>query len=371
MLPTVNRLITRRNWLKWLSVAPVLAACNASTANTPDTAVDSVEGAQPVLASAGANRVTDPTLAPTRVLSTPAPVASALQLLMIEAQRQQTYPGSDISIERSLPPGPSYDRFVVSYRSEGLKIYALMTVPRGDKPAGGWPVIVFNHGYIPPDDYRTTERYVSYVDGFAHHGYIVFKSDYRGHGNSEGKPRSYGYPDFTTDVLNAVASLKNHPQAAPGRIGMWGHSMGGYLTLRAMVISKDIRAGNIWAGVVGSYEEIADLWFSRQVNPVAEDGRSWREAFFAQHGSPAQNPDFWNAISATSYLKDLSGPLQLHHAFEDTDVPIEMSRQLIKRAQAAKQVADLTEYKNDNHNISVNFEKAMAQSLSFFQQHLA
>ena len=78
-----------------------------------------------------------------------------------------------------------------------------------DMPATGWPVIIFNHGYIPPEQYRTTERYVAYVDGFARNGYIVFRSDYRGHGNSEGEATGgYGTPAYTVDVLNAVAAVK-------------------------------------------------------------------------------------------------------------------------------------------------------------------
>jgi len=43
----------------------------------------------------------------------------------------------------------------------------------------GWPVIMFNHGYIEPEKYRSTERYMDYVDYFAKNGYIVFRSDYR------------------------------------------------------------------------------------------------------------------------------------------------------------------------------------------------
>ena len=51
------------------------------------------------------------------------------------------------------------------------------------------PVIIFNHGYIPPDVYRTTERYVAYVDLIARSGYIVLRSDYRGHDRSEAEAR--------------------------------------------------------------------------------------------------------------------------------------------------------------------------------------
>jgi len=110
-----------------------------------------------------------------------------LHPLSIEYLREQSYPGSEITIEQVLPSGSNYDQYIASYKSDGLKIYALLTVPQGTKPKNGWPVIIFNHGYIPPSQYRTTERYTAYVDAFAGNGYIVFKSDYRGHGNSEGR----------------------------------------------------------------------------------------------------------------------------------------------------------------------------------------
>ena len=127
-----------------------------------------------------------PTAIPTPITPpTPPPFdfgEDELNPLMIEVMRQQEYPGSKIVIEETLAPGTNYNRYVASYQSEENKIFALLTVPRGTKPATGWPVIIFNHGYIPPAIYRTTERYVAYVDAFARNGYIVLKSDYRGHG---------------------------------------------------------------------------------------------------------------------------------------------------------------------------------------------
>jgi len=127
----------------------------------------------------------------------------------ILAQRQTPYPGSEITIEETLEPGANYSRYIASYQSEGLKIYALLTVPYGDTPETGWPAIVFNHGYIPPNVYRTTERYIAYVDSLASHGYIVFRIDYRGHDRSEGTATgAYGHPGYTVDVLNAVAGVE-------------------------------------------------------------------------------------------------------------------------------------------------------------------
>src|SRR5919106_730525 len=219
----------------------------------------------------------------------PAASGPILHPLQIEAMRAREYPGSDIVIETELDPGVNYRRFYVSYLSEGLKIYALMTVPNGEKPSTGWPVIIFNHGFIPPDVYRTTARYVAYVDLIARSGYIVFRSDYRGHDRSEGEANgAYSSPDYTVDVLNAVASMKRYPDADPNRIGMWGHSMGGYITLRSMVVTSDIRAGVIWAGVVGSYPEMLARWRRGSgASPTSTPSpRSWRFSLVQEYGSP-------------------------------------------------------------------------------------
>jgi len=281
--------------------------------------------------------------------------------------------GSSIIIEETLPPGTNYDRFIVSYLSEGYKIYALLTVPKADPPpAGGWPVIVFNHGYIPPREYRTTERYVAYVDGFARSGYIVFKPDYRGHGNSEGEAiGAYGSNAYTIDVLNAVSSIKKYKDANPEKIGMWGHSLGGYLTLRNMVIRRDIKAGVIWAGVVASYPDLLTRWRRGSPPPSLPTGaRRWRQLLTEKYGSPEQNPAFWSSISANSYLSDISGPLQLHHGTADASVPLEFSEKLASQLKEAGKEVELFTYSGDDHNLSNYFNMAMQRSVEFFNKYL-
>jgi dipeptidyl aminopeptidase/acylaminoacyl peptidase len=305
----------------------------------------------------------------------PARAAEDLHPLTIESMRQRAYPGSDLVIEQTLAPGRNYDRYYVSYLSEGLKIYALLTVPRGQKPATGWPVVVFNHGYIPPDVYKTTERYIAYVDAFARNGYIVLRSDYRGHDQSEGEARgAYGSPDYVVDVLNAVASVKRYKDADPNRIGMWGHSMGGYITLRSMVINKDIKAGVIWAGVVASYADLIERWRRNNTNatptPSPNSSRRWRQTLQEQFGTPAENPAFYASISANAYLKDLSGPVQLHHGTADSSVPYEFSVTLDQQIKDAGGSVELLTYRNDNHNISNNLSAALRQSVQFFDKHV-
>ena len=291
--------------------------------------------------------------------------------LMIEVMRNRRYPGSEITIEQTLAAGSNYNRYIASYRSEGLKIYALLTIPRGARPASGWPVIVFNHGYIPPEQYRTTERYVAYVDYFARAGYIVFRPDYRGHGSSEGVATGgYGTPDYTVDVLNAVSSLKRYPGVDRERIGMWGHSMGGHITLRAMVTTDDIRAGVIWGGVVASYEDMMYNWRRPVPVTVPQRARRWRQDLIERFGTPQQNAAFWNSISPISYVADASGPIQLHHGTQDESVPLEFSASLYAALQEAGVPSAFYQYAGDNHNISANFRVAMQRSLAFFDQYV-
>ena len=360
----MNRLKTYQLFLGILILTLNACATTAASSSTPTIVPTSTNTPTPTA-----------TLIPTATqTSTPIPTPTPIpHPLEIEAMRAREYPGSDIVIEQELDPGVNYKRYYVSYLSEGLKIYALMTVPNGEIPATGWPVIIFNHGYIPPDVYVTTERYVAYVDLIARSGYIVFRSDYRGHDRSEGEARgAYSSPDYTIDVLNAVASMKRYPDADPNRIGMWGHSMGGYITLRSMVITDDIKAGVIWAGVVGSYEDLLYNW--RRGTSSSPDSQprpgSWRATYTDLYGTPEENPEFWNSISANSYLADLSGPIQLHHGTADTDVPLEFSEKLFYQMLDAGQYVELYKYEGDNHNISNYFSTAMQRTIEFFDRYV-
>lgn len=312
-----------------------------------------------------------PTLPPTAVPSlTPTPTPHPMQ---IDALRAETYPGSDILLEEELEPGTNYKRYYASYLSEGLKIYALLTVPNGTMPAGGFPAIVFNHGYIPPNEYRTTERYIAYVDRLARSGYIVFRIDYRGHDRSEGSPSgAYSSPGYTVDVLNAVSSLQRFPQANPDKIGMWGHSMGGFLTLRAMVVSDAVKAGVIWAGVVAPYADMLYNWRHNDLpfSIVRPGGSGWRSGWVQQFGAPEENPDFWNSVSANAYLTDLSGAVQLHHGTADSEVPTAFSQTLYNQIDAAGGEVEYYIYEGDNHNLSNNFNTAMQRTIDFYDRYL-
>jgi len=295
--------------------------------------------------------------------------------LTIAALRELTIEGSDIIIEQALTNGVNYAQYIASYTSDGNKIYGLLTIPFGHVPEGGFKAIVFNHGYIPPDAYVTTERYVAYVDALAQSGLVVFKIDFRGHGNSEGEPMgSYFSPAYTIDAIAALRSLQKMDIIDPQGIGMWGHSMAGNLVLRAMLVEPAVKAGVIWAGAVYSYDDFGRyaITDTSYVPPSTESASSRRSrAIFETYGRPNTAEAFWRAVSLTENIEYLQNPLQLHHALDDEVVNIGYSRDLAAVLEANGKPYEFYEYDSGGHNISApSFDLAMQRTIAFFRANL-
>jgi dipeptidyl aminopeptidase/acylaminoacyl peptidase len=309
--------------------------------------------------------------------ATPEATAEAFAVgsdLTIAALREREIVASDILLEEALPNGTNYARYIASYQSEGLKIYGLLTIPFGNVPEGGFKAIVFNHGYIPPDSYVTTERYVAYVDALAQAGFVVFKIDMRGHGESEGEPMgSYFSPAYTIDAISALRSLQRMNIIDPDGIGMWGHSMAGNLVLRAMLVEPAVKAGVIWAGAVYSYDDferysITDTSFVRVPD---SPGQRRSRAIFETYGRPDTTQPFWRAVSLTANIDYLENPVQIHHAVNDDVVNIAYSRDLAAVLRTAGKTYEYYEYDSGGHNIgSPAFETAMQRTIAFFRAYL-
>lgn len=299
--------------------------------------------------------------------------------LSIEALRNEKFEGSAITILSKNAKKPNYTEYIANYNSEGLKINGLLTIP-DDFKGKKLPSIVFVHGYIAPEVYKTTEKYVAYVDYYAKRGYIVFKIDLRGHADSEGEAEgAYGSNGYTRDVLNAVASFRNYPLAHEDeidiinheKIGVWGHSMGGYLALRSAVVDKKLSAVVVWAGVVGTHEDMIYNWRSRPPFPTPLDARRrWRQILLDEYGTPRENPKFWQSLSANFFITDLQTPIQIHHGDSDETVPVSFSQNLHERLILAGNTSEYFEYAGDDHNLSRNFGVASGRSADFFDKYM-
>jgi len=362
----------------------------------PSTTAGMVPSANPVdldptgLATIDAPVLTKPSKTPTGTASptstiTPAPTATQVVFevgreITIEYLRELEITGSEITFEQKLADRSNYHQHLVSYISEGNKIYGLLTIPFVEPPPGGFKAIVFNHGYIPPTAYRTTERYTAYVDYLARNGFVVFKIDYRGHGESQGEPSgSYFSPGYTIDSISALKSLQRLDMIDPHGIGMWGHSMAGNLVLRAMLIEPDIKAGVIWAGAVYSYDDFAkygidDNTYRPPATPETEAGserRTGSREIFDTYGRPDTQLEYWQAVSLTENIEFLNRPLQLHHALDDTVVNIGYSFDLAAVLQENGKEFEFYTYEGGGHNlISPYFDQAMLRTVAFFRNNL-
>lgn len=302
--------------------------------------------------------------------------------ISINYLRDKKIDSDSYKIEQKLGNGSNYERYIVSYLSEGEKVYALLTIPFETKPDGGYPAIIFNHGYIPPKSYSTTGNYVSYVDYLSQRGFVVFKIDMRGHGNSEGVATgSYFSSTYTIDVISALKSLQKSDIVNPRRIGVWGHSMSGNLVLRSMLINEEIKAGVIWAGAVYSYEDFAKYRISdssfvaRPMQQIVEHPNRDNNDEIKKLREDSKSVDFsnnyWKAISLTQNINYLKNPIQIHHAINDDVVNIGYSRDLEKVLIDNLKNYEYFEYPGGGHNITgVYFNQAMERTVEFFKKNL-
>lgn len=296
------------------------------------------------------------------------------QELTIPYLRNKSYNSKLGELQKYSDDG-NYISYLTSYSSEGLKVNGLLTVPKREKPAAGWPAVVFIHGYIPPTTYRTTEKYVDYVDYLARNGFVVFKIDLRGHGDSDGEAGgAYYSSDYVADVLNAYSALQNSDLVNPKKIGLWGHSMAGNVILRTLAVRGEISVASIWSGAVYTYLDMVQLGIrdgSYQPPSDVTERQKKRQLLRDTYGDPQSGNPFWKRVIATNYLGDIKGAIQLNHAVDDDVVSIKYSRGLNEILNSTNIPHELKEYSSGGHNISgPEFIPAMQNTVEFFDKYL-
>lgn len=300
---------------------------------------------------------------------------SPFEELTIPYLRNRKY-SSKLGSLTKISENSNYSSYLTNYSSDGLKINGLLTIPTGDKPKGGFSAIVFVHGYIPPTEYKTQEKYTDYINYLSRNGFIVFKIDLRGHGQSEGQATgAYFSSGYVIDTLNAYSALQNSALVNPNKIGLWGHSMAGNVILRAMAVNTSIPAIVIWAGAVYTYIDQREYGIndsSYRPPQITSSIRNTRQSIFDKVGTPSANGNkFWQEIAPTSYLNDLSGAIQINHAANDEVVDIRYSKNLNELLNKTSVPHEFFTYPTGGHNITgLSFTKAMENTVRFFNKFL-
>src|SRR3954451_4412210 len=119
----------------------------------------------------------------------------------------------------------------------------MLNLPKG---AGPFPVVILNHGYYPLDVYQTGNGSKLAADYLANRGFLTLAPDFRSHTGSDDAPNLFR-AGHVIDTLNLIPLAQKLPEAHPGKVGMWGHSNGGAITAKAIVISDQIAAAVIYS----------------------------------------------------------------------------------------------------------------------------
>jgi fermentation-respiration switch protein FrsA (DUF1100 family) len=337
----------------------------ASTA-TPAPRAASLSGAQPTATfpptwtptptgTATPTRLPSSTPLPTHT-PTPSRTPDPLVQYYIAGMVGRRYEGSHVQKQGMFGQNEAYTTYKVSYVSDGIRISGMMNVPQGRGP---FPVLILCHGYIPTDRYVTGDGTWRESYYWADRGYITIAPDYRGHAESGGGA-SFFHVGYAQDVLNLIASLSTVEGADPRRVGVWGHSMGGGVALKAGVVSKTVRAVALFGSVSADEEQ---NYLNRLGNGPGGLGVS-------VVGSPRTNLIGYKRMSPLYYL-DRSPPLSIHHGKADTTVPYQWSEDLFQAAKREGVKAELYLYPDAGHTLKdEDWELAMERTTAFFDRYV-
>mgnify|MGYP001811976022 CR=1 FL=1 len=228
-----------------------------------------------------------------------------------------------LNVERELDDGPSFTAYLVSYRNAGLKLHALVAVPRTELPVDGFPVLVANHGYVPDPrqygitaggrDSRPGDYYRSIPELFTSRGFLVVMPDFRGHSDSEGyeliaeqdEDAMAAYGDDVIVLLNGLGEMDN---ADLNNVFVWGHSMGGVVSMHALLATDIVRASSFWStmNVDNFMDRLGDLGGPVMIQHSKQD-RSTEHANSARLAAAldtAEHPHFFHTYDGADHLFD-------------------------------------------------------------------
>ena len=165
--------------------------------------------------------------------------------------------------------------------------------------------------------------------------------------------------DYSIDVLNVLADLNKIPGADTDNIFLYGHSMGGEISLRILTIDTTIKGATLWAAVTRDFPENTLYFVGRRDAEAAENLRIQIETAFSKEHYPSLTPN--------SYLDSISVPMLIHHGTADESVPFEWSIPFRSKLDAAGVNYRFFEYPGEDHNISSSFYRVMDADMDFFR----
>ena len=272
------------------------------------------------------------------VVTTTAPhVPSRLEAIDLAGQRRTPIHGGAVA------PGHPYHPFLSRHipatfgaiaAEDGQRLHYRLTPPVGADAGGKHPVIV--HVYGGPGVQRVRREWGPLVTQlFAQRGYGVFELDNRG---GAGRAKRFEDPlrgrlgDVEVrDQLAGVAFLRGLPWVDGGRIGVFGHSYGGYMALLCMAKAPATFAAGVSIAPVTDWALYDTHYVERYL------------------GMPQENPEGYRQSAVFQWLDGLRGPLLLMHGMADDNVLFDHSTRLMQALQERGALFELMTYPGAKH----------------------
>ena len=251
--------------------------------------------------------------------------------LDLKVADKAAYPSQPVQLTADLgtEDGVSLRHFSFTVKDDKLTEYGLVTIPSTPQPVSGYPAIILLHGFSSPRDYNTDTFYLTDMEFYSQHGFIVFKPDLRGQGLSvaSGHSNSAFYSmDYNTDVMSLISALKQSSIVDKNSLSIWGHSMGAYIGLRAAVLSPDIKNLILLSAPDDSLAKMYATYVptSDSRDPYALETRN---EVFSKYHTP-NHDQFWRDASPINLLTRIKARIQIHVGLDDHTVPPEFSADL-------------------------------------------
>jgi len=216
--------------------------------------------------------------------------------------------------------GQGFTKSHVKWTSGGQPMTGTISMPDGNGP---FPVVVVNHGHIPPERYWIGQDSGIFGDPMAAHGFISIAPNYVGYnGSGPGEPGLLTNEQIAITVVDLISSLGSLPQADPARVAVVGHSQGGGVSQILMVIDPRIKAVVLHAPVSSDEAENAVR--------VHQRTGSWPTL-----GDPLQNPETYMHVSPRAYFAQRQPPALLVQGTIDHTIPAAHTQETFDALQQA------------------------------------
>jgi dipeptidyl-peptidase-4 len=217
----------------------------------------------------------------------------------------------------------SAPQFLTVKAHDGMPLNAVLIKPPDFEASKKYPVLIYTYG--GPHAQVVLNAWGGntglWHQSMAQKGYIIFSLDNRG---SAGRGHLFEEPihyrlgaQELSDQLDGVAYLKSLPYVDAGRIGIWGWSYGGHMTLHAMLeAGLDFKAG-FAGGPVTDWHFYDSIYTERYLGLLPQNEHAYRESspidkaaglkgkLLIAHGTGDDNVHFANTLSLINELIEL------------------------------------------------------------------